>query len=76
MAIDDNPVKMLKAGDTFYEPTGCLHRVSRNPSKKDTTRIIAVVLHPTEVKPVTKRSDRSGKYWRCAGASRAGAGVT
>ena len=51
-AIDDNPVKTLNVGDTFYEPTGCLHRVSRNPSKKDTTRIIAVVLHPTEVKDI------------------------
>src|SRR5436305_860989 len=26
-AIDDQPVKTLKAGATFYEPTGCLHRV-------------------------------------------------
>ena len=31
-AIDDNKAKVLKAGDTFYEPTGCLHRVSKNPS--------------------------------------------
>jgi hypothetical protein len=23
---DDNPIRTLKAGDTFYEPTGCLHR--------------------------------------------------
>src|ERR1700722_16659910 len=33
-AIDDNKSKVLKAGDTFYEPTGCLHRVSKNPSDK------------------------------------------
>src|SRR3954465_2228551 len=26
-AIDDQPAKTLKAGDTFYEPTVCLHRV-------------------------------------------------
>src|SRR5215470_1535901 len=25
-AIDDNPARALEAGDTFYEPTGCLHR--------------------------------------------------
>src|SRR5580704_13542222 len=43
-AIDDEPVKTLKAGDTFYEPTGCLHRVSRNPSTKGRTRVLAVVL--------------------------------
>ena len=51
-AIDDNPVKMLKAGDTFYEPTGCLHRVSKNPSDKTTTRVLAVVLHPHDVKDI------------------------
>src|SRR3954462_8886316 len=31
-AFDTTPAKTLKVGDTFYEPTGCLHRVSRNPS--------------------------------------------
>jgi quercetin dioxygenase-like cupin family protein len=51
-AIDDNPAKILKAGDTFYEPTGCLHRVSKNPSKKGKTRLLAVVLHPADVKDI------------------------
>src|SRR3954452_15493519 len=51
-AIDDNEAKVLKAGDTFYEPTGCLHRVSRNPSKKGKTRVLAVVLHPHDVKEI------------------------
>jgi quercetin dioxygenase-like cupin family protein len=51
-AIDDNSAKILKVGDTFYEPTGCLHRVSRNPSKKGKTRILAVVLHPADVKDI------------------------
>ena len=50
--IDDNPIRTLKAGDTFYEPTGCLHRVSRNPSKEGKTRILAVVLHPADVKDI------------------------
>src|SRR6478672_10487221 len=49
-AIDDNKPKILKAGDTFYEPTGCLHGVGRNPSKKDKTRFIAVVLHPEDAR--------------------------
>ena len=39
-AIDDEPAKMLKAGETFYEPAGCLHRVSANPSKAK-TRVLA-----------------------------------
>src|SRR5258707_1743302 len=34
-AIDDQPAKKLKAGDTFYEPAMCLHRVSRNLSDKN-----------------------------------------
>jgi quercetin dioxygenase-like cupin family protein len=48
-AIDDNKPKIFKAGDTFYEPTGCLHGIGRNPSKKDKTRIIAIVLHPEDI---------------------------
>ena len=51
-AIDDTPAKILKVGDTFYEPTGCLHRVSKNPSKEGKTRILALVLHPADVKDV------------------------
>ena len=51
-AINDNPVQKLKAGDTFYEPTGCLHRVSKNPSQKGKTRILAVVLHPADVEDI------------------------
>jgi quercetin dioxygenase-like cupin family protein/intracellular sulfur oxidation DsrE/DsrF family protein len=48
-AIDDQPAKVLKAGATFYEPTGCLHRVSKNPGKVK-ARVLAVVLHPRDAK--------------------------
>ena len=51
-AVDDNKPKILKAGDTFYEPTGCLHGVGRNPSKKNKARFIAVVLHPEDAKDI------------------------
>jgi quercetin dioxygenase-like cupin family protein len=50
-AINDEPAKVLKAGDSFYEPTGCLHRVSKNPGKVK-TRVIAWVLHPRDVKDI------------------------
>jgi quercetin dioxygenase-like cupin family protein len=30
--IDDGPLRQLKPGDSFYEPPGALHAVSRNPS--------------------------------------------
>lgn len=46
LGIDDKPTKRFKAGETFYEPTGCLHRVSKNPAREGKTRLIAVVLHP------------------------------
>jgi quercetin dioxygenase-like cupin family protein len=48
-AIDDQPAKVLKAGETFYEAGGCLHRVSRNPGKAK-TRLLAWVLHPRDAK--------------------------
>lgn len=51
LGVDDQPTKILKAGETFYEPGGCLHRVSKNPGTKK-TRLIAVVLHPREAKQV------------------------
>jgi quercetin dioxygenase-like cupin family protein len=48
-AIDDQPAKVLKVGETFYEPGGCLHRVSRNPGKAR-ARVLAWVLHPRDAK--------------------------
>ena len=51
-AIDDNKPKIFKAGDTFYEPTGCLHRVVRNPARRTRRAFIAVVLHPEDAKDI------------------------
>ena len=48
-AINDDPPKVLKAGETFYEPGGCLHRVTRNPGKVK-ARVLAWVLHPRDAK--------------------------
>ena len=58
-AIDDEPVKRHKAGDTFYEPTGCVHRVARNPSGKTRTRLLAVILHSRVATDVTVREHRT-----------------
>lgn len=52
-ALDDDPVTTYKAGETFYEPSGALHRVARNPSGKNKTRLLAVILHARDVKSVT-----------------------
>ena len=48
-AIDDQPAKVLKAGETFCEPGGCLHRVTRNLGLVR-TRVLAWVLHPRDAK--------------------------
>lgn len=52
LGIDQQPSKVFKAGQTFYEPTGCLHRVSKNPAAKGNTRVLAVVLHPRDAKQI------------------------
>jgi quercetin dioxygenase-like cupin family protein len=52
-ALDDDPVTTYKAGDTFYEPYGCVHRVTRNPSARQKTRLLAVILHPRDAEKVT-----------------------
>ena len=52
-AINDEPVKTYKTGDTFYEPSGYVHRVARNPSKTAKTRLLAVILHPRDAKETT-----------------------
>src|SRR4051794_39731487 len=51
-AINDEPPKVLKAGDTFYEPGGCLHRVAKNPGKVK-TRVLATILHPRDAKQIS-----------------------
>jgi quercetin dioxygenase-like cupin family protein len=52
-AINDEPVRTYRAGDTFYEPSGAVHRVARNPSDTTRTRLLAVILHPRDAKEVT-----------------------
>lgn len=51
-ALDDQPAKVFKAGETFYEPTGSLHRVSKNAAKGK-SRVLAVILHPQDANEVT-----------------------
>ena len=60
-AIDDGPAKRLKAGDTFYEPTGCLRRVSRNPAAKGRTQVLAIVLCPHDVKELVLPEKGKGR---------------
>ena len=52
-ALGDEPPETLKAGETFYEPSGVVHRAARNPSTKTKTRVLAVILHPRDAKEIT-----------------------
>src|SRR5215207_4521030 len=51
--LGEEPPKTLKAGETFYEPSGVVHRAARNPSPKTKTRVLAVILHPRDAKEIT-----------------------
>jgi hypothetical protein len=42
----------------FYEPTLSVHRVAQNPSAKARTRLLAVTLHPRDIKDPTIREER------------------
>jgi quercetin dioxygenase-like cupin family protein len=52
LRIDNGPVRHLKAGDSFYEPPGSLHAVSRNPTTDTKVRYLVIqVADPS--KPAT-----------------------
>jgi quercetin dioxygenase-like cupin family protein len=48
--VGNGQVRKIKAGGTFYEPAMALHTVSRNPSDKIKTRVLAVLVHPRDAK--------------------------
>ena len=60
-ALNDDPVTTYKAGDTFYEPSGCVHRVTRNPSARAKTRLLAVILHRRDAEQVTVPEEAAKK---------------
>jgi quercetin dioxygenase-like cupin family protein len=52
-AIDRQAPRLLKAGDTFYEPPGAIHSTSRNPSTDQRVKILVFMVadqkNPTTV---------------------------
>ena len=51
--IDDGPVRQLKPGESFYEPPGSLHAVSRNPSSDKVVKYLVIqVGDPTKPRTV------------------------
>jgi quercetin dioxygenase-like cupin family protein len=43
-AVNGEPSRILKAGDTFYEPPTALHSISRNPSADKRTKILVFMV--------------------------------
>src|SRR5258708_1509937 len=51
--IDDGPLQKLGPGDTFYEPPGALHAVSRNASSVQPARYLVIhISDPTNPQTV------------------------
>jgi quercetin dioxygenase-like cupin family protein len=44
LGVNGGPTRMLKAGDTFYEPPGALHSVSRNASSTQNLKIVVFMV--------------------------------
>ena len=57
LGIDDQPTKIYRAGETFTEPSGVLHRVTRNGSSTANAKVIAFLLHPREAKEILTPTD-------------------
>jgi quercetin dioxygenase-like cupin family protein len=51
--VNGGPTKLLKPGDTFYEPVGAVHSVSRNASPDKPVKLLVVMVadqkNPTTV---------------------------
>lgn len=59
--IEGEPLRKLKTGETFYEPTMALHVISRNPDKAARNRFVAVIVHPRDVKELVILEKNSKK---------------
>jgi quercetin dioxygenase-like cupin family protein len=55
--IDDDEPVVLKAGDSFYEPPGALHAVSRNASRELPASLIAFFVLGAGEAPTVGKGD-------------------
>jgi quercetin dioxygenase-like cupin family protein len=51
--VDDQPVKIYKAGETWFENPGAHHKVSENASATEPAKLLAVFVVDTNDKPLT-----------------------
>ena len=51
--VDDGPMQVFKAGESWYENPGARHPVSRNASKTEPARLLAVFVVDSSEKELT-----------------------
>jgi quercetin dioxygenase-like cupin family protein len=51
--VNDEPKRVYRAGESWYETPGSIHRVSRNASKTEPAKLLAVFVVDTEDKKLT-----------------------
>jgi len=51
--VNDGPVQVYRAGESFYETPGSRHPVSRNASKTEPAKLLAVFVVDTDDKVLT-----------------------
>lgn len=51
--VDDGPKKVYRAGESFSEPPGSIHRVSRNVSASEPAKLLAVIVVDSGDEPLT-----------------------
>jgi quercetin dioxygenase-like cupin family protein len=51
--VDDEPVKVYRVGESWYENPGSHHRVSENASDREPASLLAIVVVDSKDKPLT-----------------------
>jgi len=51
--VNDGPSRVFRAGESFYETPGSLHAVSRNASKTEPAKLLAVFVVDSDDKQLT-----------------------
>ncbi len=51
--VDDGPKRVYRAGESWYETPGSIHRVSRNASTTEPAKLLAVFIVDTDEKNLT-----------------------
>jgi quercetin dioxygenase-like cupin family protein len=60
LGIEGQPVQLVHAGESFFEPMGALHTVAQNASTTEPASAVAVGLVPEGAPLLTVEKPRSG----------------